>query len=397
MTQTFYADQIVSSNAKRGLVRYEPGYLKVGKSGKILDVGRLSRSKLASSSKSIIREKCIIPGLIDSHTHLVYGGVRAGEWNRRLKGESYEAIAREGGGIQTTVRETRRASKAELLKLAKARLKKILRFGVTSLEVKTGYGLDFDSEKKCLEVIQALKQQSKISIYSTFLAAHALAPEFSKTSKYVDHIIESMLPAIQGLADFQDVFVERGFFGVEESVRLLEAGAKLGLRPKVHAHEFGRTGGVEVARRCRAVSADHLQHMNDEDLRALKSSKTVPVVLPGTSFFLGGDEYAPARKIWDAGLPLAIASDYNPGTNPSHNFPLCGSIAALKEGLSLDEILIAQTDHAARALGLTDRGLLQKGKRADFVCLDARGFEEMYYYYGDSLAKGVYVAGKKVA
>lgn len=356
---------------------------------------RPSSYKLKSKRK-YHHAQLVIPGLVDPHTHLLHAGNRSAEWGLRLKGLSYQEIAKKGGGIRNTTLQTRRASSESLIRVGQRVLKNFLSFGVTTLEAKSGYGLDLESELKLLKTLQRLKKKSKQSILSTYMGAHALAPEFSSTKSYVDKIIEDHLPKVQGLAQFQDVFVERGYFGKSESIRLLQAGKKYGLIPKVHAHEFGRTGGVEVAYQVKAVSADHLQYVNEADLQKMKSAKIVPVVLPGTSFFLGAKKFAPARKMWDYGLPVAISTDFNPGTNPSINLPLMGTFAAIHEALLLEEVLVAQTKHAALALGLKDRGVLEPGYRADFVCLEAENFERMYYHYGQSLVESVFIEGKKV-
>jgi len=367
--------------------------MTVSKTGRILAIGKTSLQKFKNKKKVY---GCILPGLIDPHTHLVFAGQRAGEWAKRLAGVTYQDIARKGGGIQTTVRATRVASEVELFRIAKKRVERFLAQGVTTLEAKTGYGLDQESELKTLRVMKSLNQRTPLQIVSTFLGAHAPAPEFKTTSAFVDHLISDVLPKVKGLAEFQDVFVEEGYFGKKEAIRLLLAGKAFGLKPKVHAHEFGRTGGVEVAVKVGAISADHLQYMSEGDISQMKKAGVIPVILPCTSFFLGGAKYAPARKMWDAGLPVAIASDFNPGTNPSWNLPLCGSMAAMKEGLNLDEVLIAQTKHAAWAIGRKDRGVLSTGMKADFIALDAKNFEEMYYHYGTQLVEAVFIDAKKI-
>lgn len=395
MKQEIYADEIVTPSPRGRLIRYRPGRLVFNKTG-VLAVEKLSAKKLSFNSRSVKRYRCVIPGLIDPHTHLVYAGHRADEWALRLKGLSYQEIAKKGGGIKKSVRQARASDAHELKELAKKRLREALSFGVCSLEIKSGYGLDLSTEIKILRIIEELKQEEPVQIFSTFLGAHAIPPEFQSAPQYVNWIIDQVLPRIVGLADFQDVFVEKNYFGVRESIKLLEAGKRYGLKPKVHAHEFGRTGGVEVACRVKAVSADHLQYVNQQDLERMKKAGVVPVVLPGTSLFLGGKKFAPARKMWDAGLPVAIATDHNPGTNPSLNLALMGSLAAIFEGLSLDEVLTAQTRNAALALGLKDRGLLQKNYRADFVCLSVQAFEEIYYHYGQSFVEAVYIGGTKV-
>jgi imidazolonepropionase len=392
-----WADEIASPRSKGGFLRYSPGRMLVS-SGKIQTVEKLSASKLKSASKKkILRARSIIPGFVDSHTHLVFGGNRTKEWAMRLKGVSYQEIYKKGGGIKSTVRETRSATEAQLLKKAQKDLKAQLKYGVTTIEMKSGYGLDFDSELKVLKVIQKLKKKSPQTVLSTFLGAHALPNEFSNTPDYIDYLIKNVLPKVKGKADFQDVFCEKGYFTEADSVKILNAGKKWGLRPKVHANEFGRTGGVSAACKVKAVSADHLMVLNTADMKALKKAGVVATILPGTAVFLGAKSFAPARKMWDAGLKVAIASDYNPGTNPGMNFPLCGTFAAIHQGLQLEEVLTAQTLNGALALGLKDRGCLEKGKRADFLCLDAGSFEEIYYHYGHNHIKSVYIAGKKTA
>ncbi|MGA0163157.1 MAG: imidazolonepropionase [Bdellovibrionota bacterium] len=390
----FFAEKIASPILGRGFRVVERACLEVDR-GKIRSLESLSLSKWRLVS-SKLKHPCIIPGLIDPHTHLVFAGERSNEWAERLEGLSYQEIAKRGGGIQSTVRATRAADKKEIEKIAKQRLREALAFGITTIEIKSGYGLDLDTELKTLKIIQALKKKSKIQILSTFLGAHALNKNFKSTSHYVDWLIENLLPKVARLADFQDVFVEKNYFGVRESIRLLEAGKRWGLKPKVHAHEFGRTGGLKVAAATHAVSADHLQFLNSADIRLMKKKKIIPVVLPGTSFFLGAKKFAPARAMWDQGLKVAIASDFNPGTNPSFNAPLMGTLGAIHYGLSLKELLTAQTYHAALALDLKDRGILAPGFKADFICLKVPQFETMYYYYGQNFVDSVFIDGKKV-
>lgn len=389
-----YADEIVTPTGRSKLKRYRPGKLVYSsKTGKILEVGSVKKSQLPSRSRRRVR--CLIPGLVDPHTHLVYGGVRADEWGERLRGTDYLEIARRGGGILSTVRSTRKTSEEELVKRGRDRLQQFLSFGVTTLEIKSGYGLDFKTELKTLRAIKKLQKKSQQELIPTFLGAHAFSKEYEDRSQYVDHIIESMLPKLKGLAEFQDVFCEKGNFAPKDSIRLLEAGKVWGLKPKVHAHEFGRTGGVEVAYRVGAISADHLHYMNQQDIERMKKANIIPVALPGTSFFLGAKKFAPSRKLIDSGLRLALATDFNPGTNPSMNLPLVGTFGAILEKMTLEEVLVAQTWHAALAVDRRDRGRLEPGFRADLVALEADSFEEMYYHYGTSLVSSVIVGGRK--
>jgi imidazolonepropionase len=309
---------------------------------------------------------------------------------------SYQDIAKAGGGIKSTMKATRLLSVSDLFAQAQERMRAALSFGVTTLEMKTGYGLSLESELKLLDVIARLKKAGPQSVLTTLMAAHALPPEFESYGSYVDWIIESLLPRVAGRAQFQDVFCEKGYFSERDSVRLLEAGKKFGLRPKVHAHEFGRTGGVKAAIRSRAVSADHLMYLSRQDISDLKRASIVPVLLPGTTFFLREKQYAPARALIDAGLPVALGSDFNPGTCPTLNFPLIGSFAAVHMNMTLDEVLWSQTLGSAMALGLNDRGRLEKGMRADFVELDSAGFESLYYHFGSASISQVVIGGRIV-
>ncbi len=393
--QTFYADEFVSPHL-RGSLRKQSAVKISVKKGTIVDIERVSRASLSSASKKAVRLKTVIPGLVDCHTHLVFGGDRSSEWNLRLSGMSYQDIAKAGGGIKSTMKATRALSAGDLFDQAQKRMRKALGFGVTTLEIKTGYGLSLESELKLLDVIARLKKHGPQSVLTTFMAAHALPPEFDSYGSYVDWIIESLLPRVRGRAQFQDVFCEKGYFSEQDTVRLLQAGKRYGLRPKVHAHEFGRTGGVKAAVRTQAVSADHLMYLSREDISALKRASVVPVLLPGTTFFLREKQYAPARDLIDAGVPVALGSDFNPGTCPTLNFPLIGSFAAVHMNMTLDEVLWSQTLGSAMALGLNDRGRLEKGMRADFVELDSVGFESLYYHFGSASISRVVIGGRIV-
>lgn len=393
--QTFYADELVSPRLRGSLHRQYAVKISV-KDGEILDIEKISRASLASISKKSIRLKTVIPGLVDCHTHLVFGGDRSAEWNLRLSGMSYQDIAKAGGGIKSTMKATRSLAAQDLFSQARLRMLEALRFGVTTLEVKTGYGLNLESELKLLDVITRLKKSGPQSVLTTFMAAHALPPEFETYHSYAEWIVRALLPRVQGRAEFQDVFCEKGYFSEEDSVYLLEAGKKYGLRPKVHAHEFGRTGGVRAAVRTKAISADHLMHLSRHDISALKRASVVPVLLPGTTFFLREKHYAPARALIDAGVPVALGSDFNPGTCPTLNFPLIGSFAAVHMKMTLDEVLWSQTVGSSMALGLRDRGRLERGMRADFIELDSAGFESLYYHFGSPPISRVVIGGRIV-
>lgn len=391
-----WADLLVTPRVRGGVDRIRSAKILLSASGRVLKIERFRARSSSMLSKRIVRAKTVIPGLVDCHTHMIFGGDRSGEWARRLGGATYQEIAREGGGILKTIRETRNLDSAELFKIGSQRLKTFLSFGVTTLEIKTGYGLSLQSELQLLKSIERLRLRNPQRIFSTFMGAHAVPPEFSNSKAYVQYLIREILPKVKGHAEFQDVFCETGYFSKEDSFLLLQAGKRFGLRPKIHAHEFGRSGGVEVACRVGAVSADHLMVTTDRDLLALKKARVVPVLLPGTSFFLGAKRLAQGRKFFDMGLQPAIATDFNPGTNPTMNLPLCGTFAATFYGLKPEEVLQAQTLNAAKALGQSDIGALAPGFWGDFLCLESSNFEEIYYSYGNPLVASVYIAGKKV-
>ncbi len=397
LIREFIADEVATplTKGKATFARFRPGRVQLDSHGKIVRVETFSRSKLRlASKKSLYRARCLVPGLVDAHTHLLFAGDRAEEWNQRLKGATYEQIAAKGGGIKSSVKQTRGATLSEIVRLGKQRLQRASEFGITTLEIKTGYGLNLESELKLLKAIDILRDHTKIELIATFMGAHAVPSEFKSRGSYVDYLIREVLPKVRKRAEFQDVFCERGYFTKEDTIRLLAQGRKMGLKAKVHAHEFGRTGGVEAAAEVRACSADHLMHVSDSDLKRLRQAKVVPVVLPGTSLFLNTGTFAPAKKMLAAGLPVAIASDFNPGTNPTQNLLLCGTFAAIFQRLSLEEVLRGQTLFAAWALDRYDRGALEKGKRGDLADFDVGRFEEIYYRYGSVSAVSSFSRGQ---
>jgi imidazolonepropionase len=329
--------------------------------------------------------KTILPGFIDSHTHLVFAGSREEEFEQRLRGLSYQEIAARGGGINATVRSVRRTSKEELKVLARRRLDRLLRFGVTTVEVKSGYGLDLADELKCLEVIAELNAEGPLELVPTFLGAHAVPPEFRDDREgFIRLLTEEMLPEVarRGLADFCDVFCETGVFSLAESERILERARDLGLRLKLHADELTPLGGAELAARLGAVSADHLLCITEAGIEALANSGTVATLLPGTAFFLGM-AYAPARRLIERGLAAALASDCNPGTCPTENLPLVGTMACTQMHMLPAEVLTALTLNAAAAVGRADRlGSLAVGKQADLVICDITDYRHLFYHFG---------------
>ncbi len=329
--------------------------------------------------------KTVLPGFVDSHTHLLFAGSREDEFERRLQGATYQQIAAAGGGINATVRRVRQASREQLRDLARPRLQRLLHFGVTTVEVKSGYGLSPADEVKCLEAIADLNAEGPWELVPTFLGAHAVPPEFAHDrADYLRLVTDVMLPEVVrcGLAEFCDVFCETGVFSVAESDALLRRAAALGLGLKVHADELTPLGGAELAVRLGAASADHLLCVTDAGVEALAQSETVATLLPGTAFFLGLP-YAPARRLIDGGAAVALASDCNPGTDPTENLPLIGTMACAQMKMLPAEALAALTLNAAAALRRSQRvGSLAPGKQADLLIADVPDYRRLFYHYG---------------
>jgi imidazolonepropionase len=344
--------------------------------------------------------KLVTPGLVDAHTHLVFAGTREEEFELRLRGASYLEIAQAGGGILSTVDKVRAASKAELVKLARPRLRAMLAHGTTTAEVKSGYGLSTPDEIKCLEAIRDLAKVEAVDLIPTFMGAHEVPREFAnRRTEYVDLVIQEMIPAVaeRRLARFCDVFCEVGVFSIDQSRAILEAGKKAGLAPKIHAEEFKPIGGAELAAEVGAVSADHLMMVNDRGLRALKRGPTVAVLLPGTTYFLGATTYAPARKFIEEGVPVALGSDFNPGTCMNFNLQAILSIACTQLKMTPAEALTAVTVNAAHACAAAEFvGTLEPGKRADVVIWSAPSVRYLCYQFGVNQAETVIKAGNKV-
>jgi imidazolonepropionase len=343
--------------------------------------------------------KTVLPGFIDSHTHLIFAGSRENEFEERLRGDSYLEIAARGGGIEATVRTVRQSSKDELKELARRRLRRFLQFGVTTVEVKSGYGLSLEDELKCLEAIAELDQEGPLELVPTFLGAHAVPGEFAgRRADYVRLITREMLPAVaeRRLARFCDVFCDQGAFTPAETEEIFSRARELGLALKLHADELSPAGGAELAARFRAVSADHLLCVSDRGIEAMAEAGTVAALLPGTAFFLGLD-YAPARRLIERGVPVALASDCNPGTCPTENLPLAGTMACTQMRMLPAEAVAALTLNAAAAIGCSDRlGSLEAGKQADMVLYDVPDYRQILYHFGTSHVDTVIKHGRVV-
>ena len=366
--------------------------------GVIQEIGK----DLYSSEFDIIdaENRLVTPGFVDPHTHPVFFDTRETEYEMRIMGKSYMEIAAAGGGIRSSVRSLRSADMNILNKRVKQRLDDFLQFGTTTIEAKSGYGLSPESELMSLRLLKELGENHPLDIVRTFLGAHEYPDEYSDDHEaYIDLIIEKMLPVIarDDLAEFCDVFCEEGVFSVKETRLVLEAAKFLGLGLRLHTEEFKPIGGVQLAAKLGAVSADHLTAITDEGIEALVEGNIVPILLPATTFFLGSDNYAPGRKMWDRGLPVALATDFNPGSSMTQSMPLVISIACLKLKLTPLEALQAATYHAAKSLLLDDRcGSLEKGKQADFVIWRFDRYQGIPYFLAYPSVQSVWKKGIRV-
>ncbi len=339
----------------------------------------------------------VFPSFCDSHTHIVYAGSRELEYVDKIRGLSYEEIARRGGGILNSSRLMQKITEDELYEQSMVRVNEIISLGTGAVEIKSGYGLTTESELKMLRVIKRIKENTPLTVKSTFLGAHSVPKEYrSDQSKYVDLVINEMIPAVseEGLADFIDVFCDKGFFTVEETERILDAGIKHGMRPKIHANELAYSGGIQAGTKYKALSVDHLEFTGKNEIEALKNSETMPTLLPGASFFLGMDD-PPARKMIESGLPLALATDYNPGSSPSGDMKFIMSLACIKLKLLPEEALNAVTINGAYAMGISDtHGSICRGKDANvFITKEIPSYEFMPYAYGSKLVDMVILNG----
>lgn len=342
-------------------------------------------------------ERAVVPGFVDAHTHLVFAGDRSTEFARRLRGESYEEILAAGGGILSTVRATRPASEDDLLESAADRARRMLSMGTTTIEVKSGYGLDVATESKMLRVAARISEATPVDVFTTFLGAHVVPREYrDRRDEYVDLVCGPMLDACAPAAHFCDVFCDAAAFTVDESRRILEAARARGLGLRVHADQLGRVGAARLAADLGAASADHLDHADTADLLALRRSSTTAVLLPAVSFSMRLP-YPDARRIWDSGVAVAIATDCNPGTAYVESMPLVIAIATIEMGLTPEEALWAATSGGAGSLGLDDRGVLTHGALADLVVLDAASYLEIPYRPGSDLVHAVFKRGIAVA
>jgi len=396
------APMFVSGKAMRNLPVLEDAWLAV-EDGIIADYGLMQDWPGITDWRNLevidVAGKYVFPSWIDSHTHTVYAGSREGEFVDRIHGLSYEDIAARGGGILNSSKRLASATEQELYDAAYLRLDEMMSLGTGAVEIKSGYGLSLEAELKMLHVIKRLQENHPLTIKATFLGAHAYPADYkSRPSEYVDMIIKEAIPAVasENLAEFIDVFCEKNYFSVEDTERILEAGVKHGLVPKTHVNQFNVIGGVEVSVKHKALSVDHLELISDEDIEVLKASKTMPVALPGCSFFIK-IPYTPARKIIDAGLPLALATDFNPGTAPSSNMNLMVSLACINMSMAPEEAIHAATINGAYAMNLSEKaGSITRGKEASFfITKEMPSLAYLPYSFGHSLIEEVYIKGQK--
>lgn len=368
---------------------------------KITDFG--SMDTIPDTFKNATKEinasgKMVFPSYCDSHTHLVYPASREIEYVDKIKGLSYEEIAKRGGGILNSAKKMAESSENQLFEDAMLRLTEIIRYGTGAVEIKSGYGLDTENELKMLRVIKRLKEESPLAIKATFLGAHAIPQALkSDPSKYVDLVINEMIPqvAAEDLADYIDVFCDKGFFTSEDTDRILNAGMKYGMRAKIHANELDYSGGIQVGVKYNALSVDHLEYTGDAEIAALLNTETMSTILPGAAFFLNMP-YAPARKMIDAGLPIALASDFNPGSSPSGNMQLIQAMGSILYRMTAEEGIYATTINTAYAMGLEEtHGSIARGKHANiFITKEIPSLEFMPYSYGDNKVETAILNGQ---
>lgn len=367
--------------------------------GIIQDFGDMEHAHAVVANDIIdVSGKLVLPAWVDSHTHLVYASSREMEFVNRINGLSYEEIARRGGGILNSAHKMGEIEEDRLFDESLERLHNVVARGTGAIEIKSGYGLNMEGELKMLRVIRRLKESNLIPIKASFLAAHTYPIDYKDNHEgYLNHIINDMLPVVasEGLADYMDVFCEKGFFSVEETERLLEAGWKYGLKPKIHANQLHHSGGVQVGVKHKAISVDHLEAVGEEEIEALKTGNTIPTLLPGAAFFLGM-QYQPARKIIDAGLPVCLATDYNPGSCPSGNVPFLLTLACTQLKMTPEEAINAVTINGAAALEMADEmGTIAIGKKANLIITKKMpSFSYIPYDFGNNPVEKMIISGQ---
>jgi len=391
----------VSGKEMSFLPSIDNAYLVI-KDGKINDFGKMQDLKETDFNEVIdTKDRMILPSWCDSHTHIVFAGNRSKEFIDRIQGLSYEEIAARGGGILNSAKLLQNTSKEDLYNQSNMRINSVIRQGTGAIEIKSGYGLSLESELKMLQVIKQIKDSSKMQVKSTFLGAHAYPNEFKENKDgYIDLVLNKMLPAFlkENLIDYIDVFCEKGYFSPEDTERIIKEGLRYNIRSKIHVNQFNVLGGIKIAVENNALSVDHLEVLQDDDIKILSKGSTIPVVLPTCSYFLGID-YAPARKLIDAGLPLAIASDFNPGSSPSGNMNFVISTACTKMKLTTEEAINAATINGAYAMGLEDKvGSISKGKTANLIITNKiNSIDDIPYNFGENQIYKIILEGQLIS
>lgn len=366
----------------------------------IMDYGKMENAPSLEGMNVVdCSGKIVLPSFCDSHTHIVYAGNRSGEFVDRINGLSYEEIANRGGGILNSAKKLNETSEEEIYEQSKKRLEEVISQGTGAVEIKSGYGLTVEGELKMLRVIKRLKENYPIAIKASFLGAHAFPVEYKENHQaYIDLIINEMLPKIskENLADYIDVFLETGYFSVEETIQIMDAGKNYGLTPKIHVNQFTAIGGIKACVEHGALSVDHLELVTEDDIKALKNSDCMPVALPSCSYFIS-IPYTPARQLLNAGLPLALASDFNPGTTPSGNMHFVVATACIKMKMTPEEAINASTINGAYAMDLSDtHGSITRGKKANFIITKPlHSYYEIPYCFATNLIDSVWLEGKK--
>ena len=401
LLQTLDKEKILLKGSEmKNLSQINNAYLLI-ENDKIIEYGKMNNCPNNKVDKTIdASNKFILPTWCDSHTHIVYAGSREEEFVDRISGLSYEEIAKKGGGILNSSKKIKDTSSEKLYDESSKRIEEIINLGTGAVEIKSGYGLSILEEIKMLEVINQLKQNYSISIESTFLAAHAVPNEYkTKQIEYIDKIVNEWIPLVsnRNLAKYIDVFCEKGFFNLDDTKRIIEAGKKYGLTPKIHVNQFNSFGGIQLCTELDALSVDHLEVLTDKDLIYLKNSRTIPVALPNCSYFLN-IPYTPARKILDNDIPFALASDYNPGSAPSGNMNIVISLACSKMGMTPEEAINAATINGAYAMGLSEKlGSITVGKKANLILTKSiPSYSMIPYAFGSDLIEDVYINGLSI-
>lgn len=367
----------------------------------IVDFGEMKNCPTDTFDNTIdAAGRVVLPTWCDSHTHIVYAGNRVQEFVDRINGLSYEEIAKKGGGILNSAKRLNETSEQQIYEESKVRLEEVMKLGTGAVEIKSGYGLTVEGELKMLRVIKKLSENYPIKIKATFLGAHAFPTEYKENhNEYIDLIINEMLPRIakENLADYIDAFLETGYFSVEETEKIMEAGQKYGLRAKIHVNQFTAIDGIKSCVKHNALSVDHLEIVTDDDIEILKNTATIPVALPSCSYFIS-IPYTPARKMLEAGLPLALATDFNPGTTPSGNMNFVVATACIKMKMTPEEAINAATINGAYAMGITDtHGSITRGKKANIIITKPiTSYYELPYSFGNNLIEKVFINGNEI-